>query len=449
MNKKEVSLKTVSIFRVICITVLTTLVIGGGAAYLAGYLGPPQHQNLPSQASDTAKDSALQEKEKTILYWRAPMNPNEIYDKPGKSTMGMDLVPVYEDDTGGGSGIKIDPVIQQNMGIRTAVVEKGPLIHTIRTYGHITSDETRTIQISPKTSGWIEKLYVDFTGKFVKKGEPLFELYSPALVAAQEEYLVAHRSLGAGSGRRGEGMIESARRRLEYFDVAESEIRHIEKTGEIQKSILIRSPFSGFVIKKNVEEGVFVQAGTMVFRLADLSRVWVETHIYEYELPWVAEGQKAEMTLSYLPGKMFQGKVAYVYPYLQPKTRDVVIRLEFENPHYELKPDMYAEVRIKVETKEEGLIIPSEAVIRSGQRNIVFVVRDKGKFIPRDIILGRSLDNGSVLVLVGLAQGETIVTSGQFLLDSESKLKEAVQKMMEARSAEKEDFFEDLEETEK
>ena len=187
----------------------------------------------------------------------------------------------------------------------------------------------------------------------------------------------------------------------------------------------------------------------MVFRIADLSRVWVETHIYEYELPWVAEGQKAEMTLSYLPGKTFQGKVAYVYPYLQPKTRDVVIRLEFENPHYELKPDMYAEVRIKAETKEEGLIIPSEAVIRSGQRNLVFVTRDQGKFIPRDIILGRSLDNGSVRVLVGLAQGETIVTSGQFLLDSESKLKEAVQKMMEVRSTEKEDFFEDLEETEK
>ena len=227
MNKKEVSLKTVSIFRVICITVLTTLVIGGGAAYLAGYLGPPQHQILPSQASDTAKESASQGKEKSILYWRAPMNPNEIYDKPGKSTMGMDLVPVYEDGAGGGSGIKIDPVIQQNMGIRTAVVEKGPLIHTIRTYGHITSDETRTVQISTKTSGWIEKLYVDFTGKYVEKGEPLFELYSPELVAAQEEYLVAHRSFGTGSARRGDGLLESARRRLKYFDVAENEIRQI------------------------------------------------------------------------------------------------------------------------------------------------------------------------------------------------------------------------------
>ena len=156
-----------------------------------------------------------------------------------------------------------------------------------------------------------------------------------------------------------------------------------------------------------------------------------------------------EMTLSYLPGKVFHGRVAYVYPYLQPKTRDIVIRLEFENPQYELKPDMYAEVRIKADTKEEGLIIPSEAVIRSGQRNIVFLTRDKGKFTPRDILLGRSLDNGSVQVLVGLSQGETIVTSGQFLLDSESKLKEAVQKMMEARSTEKDDFFEDLEETEK
>jgi Cu(I)/Ag(I) efflux system membrane fusion protein/cobalt-zinc-cadmium efflux system membrane fusion protein len=375
------------------------------------------------------------------------MNPNEIYDKPGKSAMGMDLVPVYEDDVGSGSQIKIDPVTQQNMGIRTAVVEKGPLMRTIRTYGHITPDETRTAQVSLKTSGWIEKLYVDFTGKYVEKGQPLFEIYSPELVAAQEEYLVAYRTLDRLSSKSSKDLLDSSLRRLRYFDVPESEIREIEKSGIVKKSLKIHSPFTGFVIEKNVEEGVFVKKGTRVLRIADLSRVWVEAHIYEYELPWVQEGQDAEMTLSYLPGKIFSGKVTYVYPYLQPKTRDVVIRLEFENPDLQLKPDMYANVRIKSIPKGEGLIIPSEAVIRSGERNIVFVTRQEGKFVPRDVVLGLSLDDGKIEIQAGLPEGESVVTSGQFLLDSESKLKEAVQKMMDAKMTEdEEDFFEDMEE---
>ena len=442
--------KSTPLFWVIFITVILTLIIAGGGVYLSGYFGLRQHTTRPAQmateeitnADDHTKKGTGQKK---ILYWRAPMNPNEIYDKPGKSAMGMDLVPVYEDEAGGGSEIKIDPVIQQNMGIRTAVVKKGPLVHTIRTYGHITADETRTVQINLKISGWIERLYVDFKGKFVKKGQPLFEIYSPELVAAQEEFLVARRYLERISGKKGKDLLESAGRKLLYFDVAESEVREIERTGQVKKTLMIRSPFSGFVIQKNVEQGVFVRAGTMVFQIADLSRVWVETHIYEYELPWVSEGQDAEMTLSYLPGKTFSGKVTYVYPYLQPKTRDVVIRLEFENPNNELKPNMYADVRIKSVTDEEGLIIPSEAVIRSGARNVVFVTQDKAKFIPRDVILGRSLDNGNVQVMVGLIEGESVVTSGQFLLDSESKLKEAIQKMMDVKKIEKEDFFEEME----
>jgi len=436
----------------VVVTVILTLIIAGGAAYFLGYLVPGQGKAVPgnmpaSEKGALHKTGEGEEKGKKILYWRAPMNPNEIYDSPGKSAMGMDLVPVYEDEGGSGSEIRIDPVIQQDMGIRTSPVRKGPLVHTILTYGHITEDETRTTEINPKTSGWVEKLYVDFTGKHVERGDPLFEFYSPDLVAAQEEYLVAKRNLGRPSGGRAEDLLESARRRLRYFDIAESEIRQIEETGKVQKSLLIRSPFSGFVIQKDVNEGDFVRAGTTVFRISDLSHVWAEAHIYEYELPWVSEGQEAKMTLTYLPGKVFQGKVTYVYPYLQQKTRDVVIRLEFENPDYELKPDMYADVRIESRAKQEGLIIPSEAVIRSGQRNIVFVVRGKGKFTPRDVILGRTLNDGRVQVLVGLSEGEIIVTSGQFLLDSESKLREAVQKMMEPKKPkEEENFFKEMEE---
>lgn len=436
--------KPPSPFRVAVLTAVFTLLVAGGGAYFLGYPGPQKSKQAVEQGGG-----------RKIAYWRAPMNPTEIYDKPGKSAMGMDLVPVYEDELVGGVEIKIDPVTQQNMGIRTAMVEKGPLVHTIRTYGHVTYDETRTAQVSPKISGWIEKIYVDFTGKYVEKGKPLFELYSPDLFAAQEEYLITYRNLKRLSGRANKGLLASARQRLRYFDVADSEIRAMEKSGKIKKTVTIRSPFSGIVILKKAEAGSHIKAGTTIYRIADLSHVWVQTHIYEYELAWVSEGQEAEMTLPYLPGRTFHGRIAYVYPYLQPKTRDVVIRIEFENANLVLKPDMYADIRIESTEKEDGLIIPAEAVIRSGERNVVFVVRENNKFTPRDVTLGLSLDDRKVQVLTGLAPGEIVVTSGQFLLDSESKLKEAVQKMLEAKRVGKkeareveEDFFEDMGEEE-
>ncbi|GBC60332.1 efflux RND transporter periplasmic adaptor subun it [Desulfonema ishimotonii] len=391
--------------------------------------------------------------ERQVAYWRAPMDPMEIYDMPGKSKMGMDLVPVYEDELIGGVEIRINPVTEQNMGVRTAQVEKGPLSHTVRTYGHITYDETRTAQISPKVDGWLEKLYASFTGEIVEKDQPLFEIYSPQLLAAQEEYLTAFRNYKRSPNLRNREMRDSARRRLSYFDVAESEIQAIEAADDVKKTVMIRSPFKGVVTHKNAVKGGFVKAGTNVYTIADLSRVWAEAHIYEYELDRVAKGQDVEMSLPYHPGKLYQGKVTYVYPYLQQKTRDVVIRLEFENPDLELKPDMYADVRIKTTGKGDGLIIPSEAVIRSGERNVVFVAQGNGRFIPRETTLGMSLDGGRVQILSGLGPGETVVTSGQFLLDSESKLKEAVQKMMAAKSGpaepkkteeEEDDFFGDM-----
>ncbi|OQY42623.1 MAG: efflux transporter periplasmic adaptor subunit [Desulfobacteraceae bacterium 4572_87] len=380
------------------------------------------------------------------------MNPTEIYDKPGKSAMGMDLVPVYEDETADPEAVKIDPVTQQNMGIRLGKVTKGPLIHTLRTYGHITPDETRTAQVNLKTNGWIDKLHVDFTGKYVKKGEPLFDLYSPALVAAQEEYLVAFRTLGRPRGAGGKSLLDSSRNRLRYFDVPESEIASLEESGKVRKTVMIRSPLSGFVIRRNAEEGSYIKAGNMVFQIADLSRVWVDAHIYEYELSMIEKGQQAEMTLPYLPGKTFRGTVAFVYPYLQPKTRDLIVRLVFQNPEMELKPEMYADIRIKAVFKGEGLTVPSEAVIRTGRRNVLFISSGHGKFVPRDVILGPLLDNERVQVLAGVTDGESVVVSGQFLLDSESNLKEAVRKMLDAKvikkakeDKEEDDFFGDME----
>jgi len=491
MSENKANKKVSFPFLVIVVTALTTLILFGSVAYFFGYLGPRSVKTAMTEGSIIShkdhdkktlwtcgmhpfiimeepgncpvcgmklipkrdeEDTAEEKGEAKIAYWRAPMNPSEIYDKPGKSAMGMDLVPVYESELIGGVEIKIDPVTQQNMGIRTALATKGPLVHTIRTYGHITYDETLMSQISPKFNGWIEKLYVNFTGQQVKKGQPLFSIYSPELLTAQEEYLSAHRNLKRNPGKNAKNMLKSARLRLKYFDVPESEIHSIKATGIAKKAIKILSPFKGIVTHKNAVEGGFVKAGTIIYKITDLSRIWVEAHIYEYELPIVSLGQEAQMTLPYQPGKIYSGKVAYIYPYLQKKTRDVVIRLEFENPQMELKPDMYTDVLIKTEVKNEGTIIPSEAVIRSGERNIVFVPRGEGKFTPREVMLGASLDEGTVEVLKGIAPGESVVTSGQFLLDSESKLKEAVQKMMEEKKDSKkksveseDDFFSDME----
>lgn len=421
-------------------------------------LCPICHMNLTPKRDDGPAETAQSSSERKIAYWRAPMNPMEIYDEPGKSAMGMELVPVYEDEVVGGVSVSIDPVTQQNMGLRTTEVKKGALTRSIRTYGHVTYDETRTAQISPKIGGWVERIYADYTGKKVSKGEALFDLYAPELVSAQEEYLTAFQNAGRLSNKQSQKLIAAARRRLEYFEIPKHIIKKIEKTGQAQKTLRLRSPINGFITRKNIEQGSYLKTGTSVFKIADLSRIWVEVHIFEYELPWVMVGQEAEMTLPYQPGKTFKGKVSYIYPYLQAKTRDVVIRLEFDNPDLSIKPDMYTNVRILTQGKGEGLIIPSEAVIRSGERNVVFVTRGNNKFTPRDVTLGLSLDGRRVQILTGLAPGETVVTSGQFMLDSESKLKEAVQKMMEAKTPKKEpqgtvvtgedhdDFFDDIEE---
>ena len=425
--------------RTIVLTILITLIVAVVVGYVFGVVRFSHSKKTTGQKSSTENNMSMSAQSNTakpgqrkILYWRAPMNPKEIYNHPGKSAMGMDLVPVYEDAVSGGATITIDPVIQQDMGVRMAKVTEGPLTYTIRTYGHITYDETRLARIAPKFNGWIEKLYVDFTGQKVDAGQPLFDIYSPELVTAQEEYLAAYKSRKGTPGS--DNLLDTVKRRLLFYDIAESEIRQIEKLGHARRTITVRSPFSGIVTEKHAVEGGYVMSGETVYQIADLSRVWVEAHIYEYELPMVREGLTARMTLPYLPGKTYTGQVAFVYPYLQRKTRDVVIRLTFDNPDLELKPDMYADVFVKTVRGDSGMMIPSEAVLRTGERNIVFVSRGDGKFTPREVQLGGALDNHMLQILSGLATGETIVTSGQFMLDSESSLKEAVQKMMEVKS---------------
>ncbi len=407
---------------------------------------PKCGMNLVPVKKETAQKTTKPKGERKILYWQAPMDPTEIYDHPGKSKMGMDLIPVYEDQAGVGAGgaIIIDPVTVQNMGVRTAKVKRQDFSRTIRTVGIIQYNEEKLYTINSKISGWIEKLYVDYTGKAVRAGDPLLEIYSPDLVTTQEEYLLAVQNLKAvrnarfASIRNGaESLLRASRKRLKYWDIPETEIKRLEETGKVRKTLQLHSPYSGVVIHKNAVEGAFVKEGKDLYQIADLSTVWVLASIYDNELPWISEGQPAEMELSYLPGKRFRGKVSYIYPYLNDKARDVQVRLEFSNPDLEFKPGMYANVFLSGKTIPNALVIPTEAVIRSGKRDVVFVVREEGKFEPRQVRIGEEDDRGNVRVVSGLLEGETIVVSAQFMLDSESRLQEAIQKMLEEKRKKK------------
>lgn len=392
-----------------------------------------------------ATDSGTLPASRKIAYWRAPMDPTEIYDAPGQSKMGMDLVPVYEDEAGASSGgmVTIDPAIVQNMGVRTEVVHRMDLSRTIRTVGEVQYDEERLYIVNAKISGWIEKLYVNFVGEEVRKGAPLMEIYSPDLVTTQEEYLLARKNYdllaesSLPSARAdAERLLESARKRLDFWDVPTAEIERLEKTGAVSKTILLRAPASGIVIEKHAIEGAHIQAGMDLFQIADLRSVWVHASFYDNEVPWINKDQPVEMELSYLPGKHYQGRVSYIYPYLREKARDVHVRLVFSNPDLDLKPGMYANVELQGSVMPGALVVPSQAVIRSGARTLAFVVRAPGQFEPREIRIGEEggPNNRYLHVLSGLLEGEEVVTSAQFMLDSESRLQEAIQKMLQDKA---------------
>lgn len=383
-------------------------------------------------------------REKKIKYWVAPMDPTYIRNEPGKSPMGMDLVPVYEDgseETETGT-VRIDPVTVQNMGVRTARVSRGPLETAIRTIGRITYDEERVEHIHTKISGWVEELFVKTSGENIVEGQPILSIYSPELVATEQEYLQAlsYKDKVSGSSiedvvRGAETLIESTRNRLLLMDLSPEQIESIEEGGEVQKAMILRSQTAGVVIRKNVFEGMNVTPGMELFTIADLSRIWIIASVYEYELPFLSIGQETVMSLPYEPGTTYLGKVTFIYPYLSPNTRTIQVRMEFDNPDLKLKPDMYTDVLIKSKTKEAVLKVPSEAILRTGYRDIVITSVGDNKFLPKEVKVGPEAED-MTQILSGLEEGETIVTSGQFLIDSESNLKEAINKMLAARSAE-------------
>ncbi len=372
-------------------------------------------------------------KERKIKYWVAPMDPNYRSDKPGKSPMGMDLVPVYEDEGEEAGTVRVDPNTIQSIGVRTAPVTVGELKKTIRTVGRVAYDESRIASVNSKVAGWIEKLYVDTTGQEVRKGQPLIDIYSPDLVSAQQEYLIARKHFEEVKNSPFPDVVSSAKellasagKRLDYWDINGAQIEKLENTGEVRKTLTLYSPYHGVVVSKAVFDGTRVMPGMELFRIADISRVWVQADVYEYELPWVKQGTPATVTLDYIPGRKFHGTVSYVYPYLEGKTRTATARIELVNPGVLLKPDMYAHVELAPRVAGKTVLIPSDAVIRSGVRNVVFLAKGEGRFQPREVQLGLEGEEGTVQVLSGLSGNERIVVSAQFLLDSESNLKEAL-----------------------
>ena len=366
--------------------------------------------------TNSGEASSVVTAEKKPLYWVAPMDANYKRDKPGKSPMGMDLVPVYDDggkgpDEGPGT-IRISPDVVNNLGVRTAIVSYKSLHTEINTVGYVAYDEDKLVHIHPRVQGWIEKLYVKAVGDPIKKGQPLYEIYSPELVNAQEELLLA-------LDRKNSRLISAAENRLSALQLPKSSIVKLKKTKKVQQTITFYSPQNGVVENLKIREGFFVKPGSTLMSIGDLSEVWVEAEVFERQAGQVKTGTPVTMTLDYLPGKTWQGKVDYIYPTLDAKTRTVKVRLRFKNEEGEFKPNMFAQIAIHTTGDEQALLIPKEALIRTGNQDRVVLALGEGSFKSVAVSVGR-YDSESVEILEGVRDGEKVVSSAQFLLDSES-----------------------------
>jgi len=402
---------------------------------------------VPKNADEESTARNTTPGERKILYWYDPMHPAYKSDKPGTAPdCGMLLVPKYADEEGAMKNmapgtVQITADKQQLIGVRMGKVERQRIERMLRLVGRIGVDETRVSHIHTKVSGYIEHVYADFVGKEVKAGDPLFTIYSPDLVSTQQEFLIAVRaqkelkdapykevSSGAAS------LVNAARERLRLWDVGEEEIAELEKEGKVKRELTMNSPVSGIVTERAAyHHGRFVNPEMDLYTITDLSSVWMLAEVFEFEVPYVHVGQEAKVRLSYMPGKTYTGTVSFINPGVDPKTRTVRVRIDMPNPNLELKPDMYADVELTIDYGSQ-IVVPQEAVLDSGTEQVVFVERGNGYFEPRPIktgpkmaglpkAAGAAAGSEQVIVLSGLKPGEIIVTSGNFLIDSESRLK--------------------------
>ena len=389
------------------------------AAFLIG-----RSMNNGEGASAGASGSGA---DREILYWQAPMDPNYRRDESGKSPMGMDLVPVYADEVDNQPGVvKIDPTIVNNLGVRTAIVERSVLMRRIETVGYIAYDEDTIQHVHTRVDGWIEKLVTKAAGDPVKKGQLLFELYSPTLVNAQEEFLTATRS---GNTL----LLKASRDRLAALGVSRSGIARLEKERTVEQRVRVYAESNGVIAHLGVREGIYITPATEVMSVAKLDRVWVLAEVFERQSSWVKPGQKAVVELDYLPGKRLEGSVDYVYPELDPKTRTLKVRLRFENVAELLRPNMFSRVVIEADGFGRVINVPREAIIRGGSMDRVVIALGEGRYQATPVRLG--IESGDrVAIRSGLKAGDTIVVSGQFLIDSESNIESALARMNDGES---------------
>jgi membrane fusion protein, copper/silver efflux system len=391
-----------------------------------------QSSPTASEAHDSMKMPGPSNQTRKILYWYDPMHPAYRSDKAGIAPdCGMTLVPKYADEGTANlpAGTVIIPQDKQVLaGIRTAIVERKSLTRDIRTTAQIVADESRISHVHVKVGGYIDRVFVDYVGQLIKKGEPLFTLYSPDLVSTQEEYLIAKRGNATLSAapfqdvaQGAQSLLESTRQRMKLWDISDEQIKKLDDTGKVERDITFYSPVTGFVTDRKAFPQTSVTPDTELYTASDLSSVWATADIYEYEVPFVHVGQQVRFSLSYYPGKSYSGKISYIYPTVDPQTRTVKVRVDIPNPDFLLKPQMFADAQLKVNYGVQ-ILVPQEAVLDSGKEQQVFVVRDGGAFEPRRVTLGPAID-GNVAVLSGLKPGEKIVTSGNFLIDSESRMK--------------------------
>lgn len=360
------------------------------------------------------------------LYWVAPMNPDYRRDKPGKSPMGMDLVPVYEDARAPREQgtVEISPQVVNNLGVRTATVERGRLQLQVKTVGYVQYDEEHLANISPRVEGWLENLHVKAAGDPVARGEPLYTLYSPTLVNAQEELLLALQ-------RNNPVLIEAADERLSALAVPRSGIERLRQTRQVSRTITVVAPQSGVVDELAVREGMYVQPGTMLMSIGQPEHLWVIGEVFERQVGLVSAGDKVTMRLDYLPGREFIGQVDYIYPALNEQTRTLRIRTRLENPQRLLKPGMFAQISIDTDPGAPSLLIPREALIRTGDQARVVLAMGAGRFRSVAVTVGRIGDR-QVEIRSGLEAGDRIVTSAQFLIDSESSKTSDFQRLAQA-----------------
>jgi Cu(I)/Ag(I) efflux system membrane fusion protein len=363
--------------------------------------------------------------EREILYWVAPMDANYRRDEPGKSPMGMDLVPVYADEANAADPavVTIDPTVVNNLGVRTAKVEQGALSRKVETVGYVSYDEDTLVHVHSRVDGWIESLAVKAAGDPVERGQLLYQLYSPTLVNAQEEYIAALRSGNTNLQR-------ASRERLGALGVTETEIARIDRDRRANRLVSVFAESDGYAVNLGVREGIYITPATAIMSIAGLDDVWVLVEVFERQAAWIQVGQQAEVELDYVPGQSWQGSVDYIYPELDPQSRTLKVRLRFDNQSRVLRPNMFARITIFGSATAPVVHVPREAVIRGGTVDRVVLAQGGGRFRAQPVDVG--IESGNrVEIRAGLREGEEVVTSGQFLIDSESNIESALARMGE------------------